>query len=174
MTGFIYAIESGDAVKIGFSQKPATREKNLRTGNPSCAEMIGFVAATVGQERELHNLISPARIRGEWFRRDNRLVQQFLTMLTPIKRPSIKYRTDCAGPAPFVIARFGGDTALARLLGVHRVRVANWKMQRSGTCKGGTGGRIPQRHHATILKLARDRGFAEITPEFMIFGIAAT
>lgn len=170
MSGYVYAIQSGDAVKIGFSGKPTTRIKNLQTGNPGRAELLGFVEATGQQERELHQLLGSARIKGEWFQRNHPLIVHFLSLLPPFREDASKRpRNDNFGvPASLVIARFGGDTTLARILGIHRTRVANWKVPPSKTRNGGTSGRIPQRYHTTILQLARQRGFAEITPEFLI------
>jgi hypothetical protein len=55
-------------------------------------------------------------------------------------------------PAQTIIQRFGGPSALATILGVHRTRVSNWQRERA---KGGTGGLIPQRYHPRLLNHAR-------------------
>ena len=52
-----------------------------------------------------------------------------------------------------------GAAALAESLAVHRSRV-HASMRAKGN--GGTGGTIPQKHHLSILRLAKERGI-EIT-----------
>lgn len=55
-------------------------------------------------------------------------------------------------PASSIIAKLGGVAKVASLAGIHRTRVSNWKRARE---VGGTGGRIPQDHHLTLLDYAR-------------------
>jgi hypothetical protein len=55
-------------------------------------------------------------------------------------------------PAASLIKLFGGPTKVARICGLHRTRVAHW---RTASDKGGTGGAIPHRHHATLIAHAR-------------------
>ena len=59
---------------------------------------------------------------------------------------------------------------MAALTGVHRTRVSNWKRSKD---VGGTGGRIPQSHHATLLRAARERGFLDITADMLVLGVSA-
>lgn len=57
-------------------------------------------------------------------------------------------------PAQTVIQKFGGPSALAGLLGIHRTRVSNWQRPKAS---GGTGGSVPQRYHRQLLDYARER-----------------
>ena len=67
--GSVYAICSGDAIKIGFTtQSPQSRLEACQTGN---AQELGLAAAVDGNqdaEYRLHQILSNFRIRGEWFR----------------------------------------------------------------------------------------------------------
>lgn len=69
-------------------------------------------------------------------------------------------------PARKVILLFGGHTAVSHLLNVDRPQVHRWEYPRE---RGGTGGRIPARHHPTLLRLASERGIpltlADLNPE---------
>jgi hypothetical protein len=56
-------------------------------------------------------------------------------------------------PASTVIRLCGGPNAVSKVVGVHRTRVWNWTVERE---RGGTGGLIPQKHHAKILAFAMD------------------
>jgi DNA-binding transcriptional regulator YdaS (Cro superfamily) len=57
-------------------------------------------------------------------------------------------------PAASVISKFGGNTKLARILGVHPMWVARWKMK----TPYGTGGRIPYKQVPQILAAAKAHG----------------
>lgn len=62
-------------------------------------------------------------------------------------------------PARTIISLFGGNKALAELLGLHVTRVAFWKQPRPR----GSGGLIPRRHWATLIRLGAERGLT-LTP----------
>ena len=51
--GFVYAIESGDAVKIGYARDPVRRLSELNVGSPGSHRLLGFIEGTKDQEREL-------------------------------------------------------------------------------------------------------------------------
>lgn len=70
MAGFIYAIGNDERVKIGYSADPIRRFSKLQTDSAVRCELIGMVAGTVEQERELHQLLAAYRIHREWFRRE--------------------------------------------------------------------------------------------------------
>lgn len=67
MTGYVYAVQAGDAVKIGWAADPVRRLSELNVGSPATHKLLGFVVATKDQECELHGLLSRWRLRGEWF-----------------------------------------------------------------------------------------------------------
>jgi hypothetical protein len=58
-------------------------------------------------------------------------------------------------PASSIIAKLGGPSKVAAVVGVHPTRVSNWKRARAS---GGTGGTIPQTHHLAIIRLAKENG----------------
>lgn len=67
-------------------------------------------------------------------------------------------------PAQTIIGRFGGPSALAELLGIHRTRVSNWQRPRDA---GGTGGIVPQRYHPVLLDHARANGIDLKAEDFL-------
>lgn len=70
-------------------------------------------------------------------------------------------------PANTIISALGGPTKVAKIVGVHRTRVSNWKRAKE---KGGTGGIIPMRHALVLLDEAK-RLSIDITPEdFFVTG----
>lgn len=99
--GFVYAIESGDAVKIGWSNNPRRRVHNLTTGSPVQHRLIGFIEATKDREFELHAQLSIHRIRGEWFRKEG-LVIEFIKSLPPVPKPQRKPDKRTEGRVPVV------------------------------------------------------------------------
>lgn len=58
-------------------------------------------------------------------------------------------------PADIVIEKFGGVRATARALELNSSSVSRW---RAPAEKRGLDGRVPSKHQATILRLARARG----------------
>lgn len=54
-----------------------------------------------------------------------------------------------------VIEKFGGRDAFADVLGITVVSVYRMTYPRE---RGGTGGTIPQKHHAKLFKAAQERG----------------
>lgn len=65
-----------------------------------------------------------------------------------------------------VIAKFGGHSRLAKLIGLNRIQVYRWTYSRN---KGGTGGLIPTNSFAKVLNAARLEGILltmdDLTPE---------
>lgn len=58
-------------------------------------------------------------------------------------------------PAAQIIEKLGGVNAVAKVTGVHRTRVSNWKRPRES---GGTGGTIPLKHFHNLMAEARRLG----------------
>lgn len=73
-------------------------------------------------------------------------------------------------PALKIITSFGGHAVVAELLGLAVSAVYRWDYPKS---RGGTGGLIPQRHHAALLKVARERDIAVAPQDFMLIEEAA-
>lgn len=87
MTGFVYAIEVTDRVKIGWSKNPFHRFNKLKTDSAGTTTLLGLVKATPQQEREVHKLLGRWRVHGEWFRHEGP-VAAFVRML-PSPAPRI-------------------------------------------------------------------------------------
>lgn len=64
----IYIIRCGDAVKIGFSDNPFNRIKELQVGNPERLKIIAMFPGSMRLERNIHARLKQYRINGEWFR----------------------------------------------------------------------------------------------------------
>lgn len=79
-------------------------------------------------------------------------------------RSDYRYKLSAMEPAANIIAKLGGDTAVAAITGVHRTRVANWKRAKDA---GGTGGSIPFRHVPALLKAAQARDISLTAADFL-------
>lgn len=71
-------------------------------------------------------------------------------------------------PAKSIIAALGGLTAVATVTGTSLVTVQRWRMS---TARGGTGGFIPRKYHAALLRHAEQNG-VELTPASFIENLA--
>jgi hypothetical protein len=67
MSGFIYFIQCGERVKIGWSRDPKRRLVKIQSDNGAPCILLGSVPGTLDQEAEAHDLLRPWRISGEWF-----------------------------------------------------------------------------------------------------------
>ena len=75
--GFVYFIQEEETgrIKIGFSENPFQRLKELQTGNSSKMTLIGQIEGGADEENNIHREFAEERIRenGEWFRPSERL-----------------------------------------------------------------------------------------------------
>ena len=91
MTGFVYAIESGDLIKVGYSTNPPLRLTKLQSAIKAPCRLLGYIPATAADEREIHRALKGDCFRGEWFHRGS-LVSHFLSTITPYQKPEKKRR----------------------------------------------------------------------------------
>lgn len=79
--GHVYFIRAADAIKIGFSIDPPGRLASLQTSNPEDLHLMGAVRGTTADERELHVMFCHLRLRGEWFRAEEELIDHIKSVL---------------------------------------------------------------------------------------------
>lgn len=132
MTGFVYAIQSGEAIKIGWAADPVRRLSELNVGSPGTHRLLGFVEATKSQERELHRLLSPWRIRGEWFS-ISKVVAHFIGILPPVLAGRVQFedwakkRTPANKFDEYLLVNALTDSAFAELVKRDRTTVLRWR-----------------------------------------------
>jgi hypothetical protein len=112
MIGYVYAVESGDAVKIGWAKDPVRRLSELRVGSPVLLRLVGVMKADRMREKEIHAACDKWRIRGEWFKNEG-AVLSFIERLESYP-PTLKHVGAALEKAKVAI---GGNTALAQALG---------------------------------------------------------
>lgn len=171
MTGFIYALGVGNHVKIGYSNDPERRRFQLQSHFGFPVSLLGVISGTLAEEQRFHRTYKALAIASETYPSDAAPIVDFLSRAHPFEAPAKRHPAPRAcEPAATIIRLFGGDTALSRILGIHRTRVANWKLPRSDVRNGGSNGKIPQAYWAAIVKEAQSRGLSEVTPELLLFG----
>lgn len=79
----IYFIRAGKTVKIGVSDNPNLRLRELQTGNPFRLKLLGVMAGEYMVEKELHSLFERFRLEGEWFRFTGELEACVLSLTDP-------------------------------------------------------------------------------------------
>ena len=71
MAGYLYFIKAKgtDFYKIGISDNPESRLKQLQTGNPVQLELVSSIYCLYPKDREseLHSALSELNENGEWF-----------------------------------------------------------------------------------------------------------
>ncbi len=73
--GFVYFIQAGDAIKIGFSKNPPDRLAGLQTSHHEDLLLLGSIKGTPEDERNHHQMFCHLQLRGEWFRAEEELVE---------------------------------------------------------------------------------------------------
>jgi hypothetical protein len=161
MIGFVYAIESGDAVKIGWAGDPFRRLSELNVGSPDDHKLLGYIPATKDQERELHGLCAAHRIRGEWFRKEGPVLF-FVESLPPIKPRNIPVTVDGESIGK-LIDELGGALAVGLALGVNSSHVRVMRTRRS----------IPIRYWPRLISLARSLDYKLTERDLVAMHIAS-
>jgi DNA-binding transcriptional regulator YdaS (Cro superfamily) len=70
-------------------------------------------------------------------------------------------------PAERVVQAFGSAHAVARALGLNPSSVVRWRLPRE---QRGLDGRVPSRHQATILRIARESGLHITADDLIHYG----
>lgn len=112
--GWVYFIDDGEAIKIGFSVSPQHRLIALQTGHPRALKVIGRVSVKVIGENAIHRKFRHLRVRGEWFRPDPEL----LAFIEEVQRrpvPTPSFRRLRLQGVPKIKNPKQGRTALRRL-----------------------------------------------------------
>lgn len=76
--GFVYLIRCGDYYKIGFSDTPTRRVKDLQTANPVEVVLVATIPGTMKSESTWHRTFAHKKVRGEWFDLDKEEIGAFL------------------------------------------------------------------------------------------------
>ena len=86
--GFVYFFqgECGGAIKIGYSRDPEKRLRTIQTGYPDTIKILLIIPGTEKTEKILHKQFGKSRLKGEWFRPDDYVIEE-------IKELNRKYST---------------------------------------------------------------------------------
>ena len=125
MTGFIYAVAAGDAVKIGWSSDPVKRAAKIKSDNPS-AVLLGFMPGSVCDEADIHASLIGCRISGEWFTRGGDVDHVVNRMSLPPQRP----KRGANGRGAIGSYRAANNLTLeafGALVGVNKSAVSKWE-----------------------------------------------
>jgi hypothetical protein len=69
MSDFVYFIESGEFVKIGFASFPAGRLGQLQKASPHPMRVIAAFPGTISDEKTVQRSLVHSRHRSEWYRK---------------------------------------------------------------------------------------------------------
>ncbi|MBD9635442.1 GIY-YIG nuclease family protein [Ensifer sp. ENS07] len=160
MSGFIYAVESGGRVKIGFSEKPDRRFHKIASDAPFPCTLLGYWPGTVADELDIHAKFNAVRVHGEWFAATTDLLVFVSAHVVPMSKT---VEPKGCEPAASVIAKFSSVKELAKAADVSIHAVGRWRTPKE---KGGTGGHIPHWHISKILQAAQDMGLPVSAEDF--------
>ena len=72
--GYVYFMEMGDFIKIGWSHWPPLRRDALQSNGPYDIVLLGAFPGTLENEASLHAVFSHLGHRNEWFRKSPALI----------------------------------------------------------------------------------------------------
>lgn len=77
--GFIYLIETECKAfyKIGFSNDPNIRLKNIQVSCPLKVSIVNFFKGSIPVEKKLHKKLSNFSVRGEWYKHNTEVQKTF-------------------------------------------------------------------------------------------------
>ena len=128
MTGFVYAMVSGENAKIGWSEKPQLRVVKVRSDTPCDVRLIGFVEATRQQELEIQEMLKPWRVFGEWFQMSARAVAAFVDDLRGRGMPGPSEFSAIASKLEIYLKENSlNDSQFALLVGRNQSTVCRWR-----------------------------------------------
>lgn len=129
--GFVYVVACGNRVKIGFSIDPVNRLVKMQSDSPSLCVLLGEVRSTFRQELELHKILKPYKVSGEWYPRGVAAIEYLIGCLKPsrerrtaialtkrpLRHPIHAYRR----ARGMTLSDFGAE------IGVHKACVSKWE-----------------------------------------------
>lgn len=78
--GYLALCEPRDLIKIGISQNPTERMRELRVGNPDIRLLLYFESGN-REEKWLHKNFKNRKVAGEWFRFKSKEITSFFIEL---------------------------------------------------------------------------------------------
>ena len=93
--GFVYFVSNGEAIKIGFAQSVERRIAELQISSSARLELLAVVSGDERLEASYHKQFAALRVSGEWFAKDDRLlnlVAWLNVQATRAKRRGSKYK----------------------------------------------------------------------------------
>jgi len=72
---YVYAISDGKYIKVGISNNPKRRLKQLSTGHPKKLYLFGYFAGGRTLEQQLHIKFQKIRSNGEWMYPSDELIE---------------------------------------------------------------------------------------------------
>jgi hypothetical protein len=73
--GYVYFIEAGDYIKIGYTRSIKSRIIKMMTDVPMEPKTLHLEPGTIKQEKIFHRHFASIRARGEWFRKTAELLE---------------------------------------------------------------------------------------------------
>lgn len=142
-SGYVYAVECGERIKLGFSENPDRRFNKIASDAPYPCSMLGYWPASKADELDIHSKFSGIRVHGEWFLSTQDLLQfisdNAMTVVSPTdKRFEIteddtalaRWRKSQKKPAKHFCGPFGVTQATWSRWETGRLNVNTTKLKR--------------------------------------------
>jgi DNA-binding Xre family transcriptional regulator len=93
----IYAIQSGEFVKLGYSKDPLKRLCEIQVSSPIECALLGVLSGPPEREKLVHKRFAEFRVSGEWFKLNEILTEWIDTNMRPFYSPPSKPQPQSRG-----------------------------------------------------------------------------
>lgn len=99
---YLYAIDDGSFVKLGYSHDPQVRRRTMQTGQANALNLVWKLkvgmnkAIAIKAEKQLHRFCRKYKKRGEWFYRECMVVVQQFELKAKMKERSEEEEVELA------------------------------------------------------------------------------
>jgi len=74
---YVYLFTDGEHYKIGYTKDIKKRLSSINTGNAKNIEIVDYIIGSKSIEKKLHKKFDHLKIKGEWFLKDNEILEYF-------------------------------------------------------------------------------------------------
>lgn len=132
MTGFVYAVECGGRIKLGYSQLPDKRFSKIASDAPFPCTLLGYWPGSVADELDIQTKFNALRVHGEWFASTENLLE---FIADHVCSPSQKvgrfdFRDDDSALAKWRKAQGKTMESFADAMNVTRATWSRWELGR--------------------------------------------
>ena len=132
MTGYVYAVECGGRIKLGYSKYPDKRFSKIASDAPFPCTLLGYWPGTIADELDIQTKFHALRVHGEWFASTEHLLGFIAdNVRAPLPKPGrFDFRDDDSPLARWRKSQGKTMEPFAEAMSVTRATWSRWELGR--------------------------------------------